>query len=87
MTTPTNVNGASSPVKAALQPSPMIQIPVQPVTNLADVSGISSQGNGSAMLNSDLEPNIGMEGLFDLEGVDLRKGFPEISKWSESLLS
>ncbi|BFZ55742.1 transcription factor [Savitreella phatthalungensis] len=25
-----------------------------------------------------------MEGLFDLEGVDLRKGFPEISKWSES---
>ena len=101
MTTPTNSNGLGSPVRSALQPSPRIQIPVQQHSSLAslsaDVSAISSAGNGSTMLNTptgtldtsvNLQPGpIGMDGLFDLEGVDLRKGFPEISKWSESLLS
>lgn len=102
MTTPTNANGLGSPVRGALQPSPRLQMPSQRNSSIsvlqADLPGISTNGNGAAMLNDGQDcantshaaapgNGIGMDGLFDLEGVDLRKGFPEISKWSESLLS
>lgn len=50
------------------------------------INGKESDASTAALsvLPSATQPAVtGVEQLFDLEGVDLRKGFPEISRWSE----
>lgn len=86
MTTPTT-NGLGSPVRPTVQSSPRLQIPVAQHSHLASATqdgGSPRKRDDTSMMDAPPEMGIGMEGLFDLEGVDLRKGFPEISKWSEA---
>lgn len=94
MNTPTtNGGGLGSPARASILSSPRVPVPLMRHTDLASLgraqgldgsnsSPVKDSADGSALDQSDM--GIGLDGLFDLEGVDLRKGFPEISKWSES---
>ncbi|CCG85143.1 Fork head protein homolog 2 [Taphrina deformans PYCC 5710] len=84
MTTPTT-NGLGSPVRAQMQSSPRIHLPMPDQPHLKDLANGNSspaKKDDDAMMGNAPEMGIGLDGLFDLEGVDLRKGFPEISKWS-----
>lgn len=87
MTTPTT-GGLGSPVRTTVLSSPQIPMPqIQPssMTQLTQSEIRGPSPNKAPGGDSEQgEMGIGLEGLFDLEGVDLRKGFPEISRWSEA---
>lgn len=90
VTTPT-ANGFGSPVRPSILSSPQIQIPLMQHSSLANVmhegsirSTSPSKATRDANGMDNQEMGIGLDGLFDLEGVDLRKGFPDISRWSEA---
>lgn len=98
VTTPTALNGGGfggSPARAPSLSSPHMNILMMQHSSLTNAvqeqslrttspSKATRDGGGVNGGLDSQEMGIGLDGLFDLEGVDLRKGFPDISRWSEA---
>lgn len=98
VTTPTTLSGAvfgGSPVRTSMLSSPGIRVPMMQNCSLTSAAthdeslrstspSKAARDAESAATTDGQEMGIGLDGLFDLEGVDLRKGFPDISRWSEA---